>query len=88
MHNYNLKNASKARKLGTLQKMWIMWIMCITISKHCIQDIKNPQPDVKSFSHRNVDNVDKLFLEEVLSNFINVSGAHSYQQVTVDTIFF
>ena len=37
--------------------------------------------------HKHVDNVDNLFAEELFSNIYNVSGSHSYQQVTLCTIF-
>ena len=34
-----------------------------------------------------VDNVDNLFAKELFTNIYNVSGAHSYQQVALCTIF-
>ena len=37
--------------------------------------------------YKHVDNVDNLLAEELFSNIYNVSGPHSYQQVTLCTIF-
>ena len=39
------------------------------------------------FLIKNVDIVDNLLTEEIFPDFYNVSGAHSYQQVSVDTMF-
>ena len=36
--------------------------------------------------HKHVDNVDNLLSEKLFSNIYNVSGPHSYQQVTLCTI--
>lgn len=36
--------------------------------------------------YKHVDNVDNLLAEELFSNIYNVSGPHSYQQVTLCTI--
>ncbi len=36
--------------------------------------------------HKHVDNVDNLLAKELFSNIYNVSGPHSYQQVTLCTI--
>ena len=48
---------------------------------------KNPHPKVEVFPNLNVDNVDNLFAEKMFADIHNVSGTHSYQQVTVHTIF-
>ena len=37
--------------------------------------------------YKHVDNVDNLFAKELFTNIYNVSGAHSYQQVALCTIF-
>ena len=37
--------------------------------------------------YKHVDNVDNLLAKELFSNIYNVSGPHSYQQVTLCTIF-
>ena len=37
--------------------------------------------------YKHVDNVDNLLAKELFSNIYNVSGTHSYQQVTVYAIF-
>ncbi len=34
-----------------------------------------------------VDNVDNLLTKQAFADFYDVSGTHSYQQVTVNTIF-
>lgn len=34
-----------------------------------------------------VDKVEKLFSEQVFADFYYVSSTHSYQQISVDTIF-
>ena len=36
--------------------------------------------------YKHVDNVDNLFAKELFANVYNVSGPHSYQQVTLCTI--
>ena len=36
---------------------------------------------------QHVDYVDKLFAQEVFAYFYDISSTHSYQQITVDTIF-
>ena len=48
---------------------------------------RNPHLEVEVFNNLNVDKVDKLFRKKVFANIYNVSGSHSYQQVTVHTIF-
>lgn len=48
---------------------------------------KNPHSKVEVFPNLNVDNVDKLFSEKMFADIYNISGSHSYQQVTVYTIF-
>ena len=39
------------------------------------------------YVHKHVDNVDNLVSEKLFSYIYNVSGPHSYQQVTLCTIF-
>ena len=48
---------------------------------------KYPQPERKVFHVLAVDNVDKLSGKQAFADIYNISGSHSYQQVTVDTIF-
>jgi hypothetical protein len=48
---------------------------------------KNPHPKVEVFPNLDVDNVDNLLTKQVLANIYNVSGPHSYQQISVYTIF-
>lgn len=48
---------------------------------------KNPHSKVEVFPNLNVDNVDNLLAKKMFADIYNVSGAHSYQQVTVHTIF-
>lgn len=48
---------------------------------------KNPHSKVEVFPNLNVDNVDNLFPEKMFSDIYDISGAHSYQQVAVHTIF-
>ena len=48
---------------------------------------KYPQPERKVFHVLAVDNVDKLSGKQVFADIYNISGSHSYQQVSVDTIF-
>ena len=38
--------------------------------------------------NKRVDNVDNLFLNQVFSDIYNISGPHSYQQISWGTIFF
>ena len=48
---------------------------------------KYPQPERKVFHVLAVDNVDKLSGKQAFADIYNISGSHSYQQVSVDTIF-
>ena len=48
--------------------------------------IKNPHVRHGGYVHKHVDNVDNLFAKELFANVYNVSGTHSYQQVTLCTI--
>ncbi len=48
---------------------------------------KNPQDILHQNVNNLVDNVDKLTGKKVFSNIYNVSGAHSYQQIILFTIF-
>ena len=48
---------------------------------------KNPHARHVWNVHKHVDNVDNLLAEELFSNIYNVSGAHSYQQITMCTTF-
>lgn len=48
---------------------------------------KNPHSKVEVFPNLNVDNVDKLLSEQMFADIYNISGTHSYQQITVHTIF-
>ena len=56
--------------------MWIMWIKKVST--------KTPfgEKRMKVWKY-----VDKLSAKQVFANIYNVSGAHSYQQITVYTIF-
>lgn len=67
-----------------------MWKMCKRLSKaqkyHLFLE-KYPQPERKVFHVLAVDNVDKLSGKQVFADIYNISGSHSYQQVSVDTIF-
>ena len=49
--------------------------------------IKNPHVRHGGYVYKHVDNVDNLFAEKLFSYIYNVSGPHSYQQVTLCTIF-
>ena len=49
--------------------------------------LENPQGFQACSVENSVDNVDNLQSQEPFSHFYYVSGAHSYQQITVDTIF-
>lgn len=49
--------------------------------------IKNPHAYTVKNVYKHVDNVDNLFAKELFANIYNVSGAHSYQQVALCTIF-
>lgn len=68
-----------------ISKMWIMWINVFCARKN---GEKNPHSGVEKLSHLNVDNVGKSVFEKVFANIYNISGAHSYQQISVHTIFF
>ena len=64
-----------------------MWKMCKRLSKaqkyHLFLE-KN----IHSQGHGLAgDNVDKLSGKQVFADIYNISGSHSYQQVSVDTIF-
>ena len=48
---------------------------------------KNPHLLLVSHGKKDVDNVDKLFLQKVFTYFHYVSCAHCYQQIIVDTFF-
>lgn len=48
---------------------------------------KNPHVWHGGNVHKHVDNVDNLVSEKLFSYIYNVSGPHSYQQVTLCTIF-
>lgn len=48
---------------------------------------KNPHCVIDKNQHYSVDNVDNLSPEDGFADFYNVSGPHSYQQVTVHTFF-
>ncbi len=48
---------------------------------------KNPQPEKRIESLQTVDNVDKSDSKQVFPDFMNISGPHSYQQVTGCAIF-
>lgn len=39
------------------------------------------------FFKNHVDNVDNLLTKQTFADFYDISGTHSYQQVTVNTIF-
>ena len=47
---------------------------------------KYPQSLVFKKMRKTVDIVDKLFAKQVFSDFYDISGPHSYQQVIGDTI--
>lgn len=49
--------------------------------------IKIHMPYAYKNVYKHVDNVDNLFAKELFANIYNVSGAHSYQQVALCTIF-
>lgn len=65
-------------KAAGLLGAWEIW---------CYVNIKNPHPKVEVFPNLNVDNVDNLFSEKMLPDIYDISGSHSYQQVTVHTTF-
>ena len=48
---------------------------------------KNPHWKIDKNQHHSVDNVDNLAAKNGFSDFYNVSGSHSYQQVAVHTFF-
>ncbi len=48
---------------------------------------ENPQKFSSENVENSVDNVDNLYTKKVFPYFYNVSGTHSYQQITLDTIF-
>lgn len=64
-----------------------MWIKWITPCNSLVLGTKNPHRFVTAFAQKDVDKVDNLFFEEVFADFIDVSGPHSYQQITVDNFF-
>ena len=64
--------------------LWKMWIIPVFYQNICE---KNPHPAVEKISASDVDHVDKSELKQVLPHIYDISGAHSYQQVTVHTIF-
>ena len=37
--------------------------------------------------HKRLDNVDKLLSEQLFAYFYDISGSHSYQQISVYTFF-
>lgn len=47
---------------------------------------KNPHFGERIPGVQNVDNVDNLLAKQFFPHFYNISGAHSYQQVTAGTI--
>lgn len=49
--------------------------------------LENPQGFQTRLVENSVDFVDNLLSQELFSHFSYISGAHSYQQVAVDTIF-
>lgn len=48
---------------------------------------KNPQKFSPKNVENSVDNVDNLLTKEIFSHFYDVSGTHSYQQITLNTFF-
>lgn len=68
-----------------------MWKMCKTgLNPHKIRQISTKNIHIQSgkvFHDRNVDNVDKLVDKYIFPDSYYISGAHSYQQIPVDTIF-
>ena len=71
--------------------LWKMWKLSKTgLNPHKIRQISTKNIHIQSgkvFHGRNVDNVDKLVDKSVFPDIYNISGAHSYQQIPVDTIF-
>ena len=49
--------------------------------------LRNPQQFSAENVENSVDNVDNLLPKEVFPHFNDISGPHSYQQITLDTIF-
>ena len=52
----------------------------------CYVNKKNPHSMVEVFPNR-VDNVDNLSTKKMFTHVYDISGPHSYQQITVYTIF-
>ena len=50
-------------------------------------DKKYPQARGMDFAPPPVDSVDKSAGKEIFADIYHISGSHSYQQITVDTIF-
>lgn len=51
------------------------------------EETKNPHSFPYLLVENYVDNVDKLYSQQIFSDFYYISGSHSYQQVAVNTIF-
>lgn len=49
--------------------------------------LTNPQQFSAENVENSVDNVDNLLPQEVFPHFNDISGPHSYQQITLDTFF-
>lgn len=77
-------------KILGLRKMWIMWKLwniMTKLDKMRPLAIKKSTNFFRDFFEKICGFRGQLFSEEFFSYFYNVSGAHSYQQVALCTIF-
>ncbi len=77
-------------KILGLREMWIMWKLWNTMTKADkmrLFIIKKSTNVFHGFFEKICGFRGQLFTEEFFSHFYNVSGAHSYQQVALCTIF-
>lgn len=77
-----LKINAKFKKVRNVHK-------CKRVHSHSIYTVrnKNPHSRMDNNQHLYVDNVDNLPAKYEVTDIRNISGAHSYQQVMVHTIF-
>lgn len=68
----------------TEKKKLAGWRNC---EKNVLCKQKNPHSKVEVFPNLNVDNVDNSVSKQMFTDVYDISGAHSYQQVAVHTIF-
>ena len=81
-----IKLLATNKNLDFTGKMRYLWNLAVELCQVGYAQ-KNPHARHVWNVHKHVDNVDNLLSEKLFSNIYNVSGAHSYQQITMCTTF-